>query len=118
MRKYLLSLLVVGLMVSGVLTEVTAAEIRGTLRGADNQRVPPGTEIEVSCGAGHMGSVPLRSDGSYSVRGLPAGRGCQLTIRYQDGSTSEQIPFSTGRSVVLFNAELRKYRNRILVFRR
>lgn len=86
-----------------------AAELRGRFTGI------PGATIRVICNTFDR-SVPIRNDGSYSIFGLPTAQSCSFIVSSGDAS-SVPIPFSTTRSVTIFNGQLKQRNEIILVIR-
>ena len=107
-KKWFLSTLLFLILLSFA-SNINAAELRGRLKGL------PGATVAVNC-IGDRGSSTVSSDGSYAIRGLPSGRDCSFTVS-EGGAKSVNIPFSTSRSVTIYNGRLRKHQNRILVIR-
>lgn len=89
---------------------LNAAELRGRFTGL------PGAFIMVRCNGGGR-TLRMGNDGTYAIRGLPSGRHCSFTV-YTGNARSVPIQFSTSRSVTIYNGQLRRYGNRILVIRR
>lgn len=89
---------------------VNAAEIRGRIWSGKNvNSAPPGAVLTIDCGAGARQNIPLKKDGSYSLRSLPANVGCAAAIRVTvSGNTisSRSVPVRTNSTVVNFNAEV------------
>jgi hypothetical protein len=91
-------------------TSIThAAELRGRLIGIT------GASVTVTCDGGDR-SAPIGNDGTYAVMGLPAGRTCSFIVS-SGNARSAAIPFSTSRSVTIFNGQLRQQNDIILVIR-
>ena len=91
---------------------INAAELRGRFTGF------PGASVKVSCNSvSDVKSSPVRSDGTYAIKGLPSGKDCSFTVSKGDAK-SVSIPFSTSRSVTIYNGQLRKHGSRILVIRK
>jgi hypothetical protein len=115
-KRFLWSLAALTVLV--ISTDLGAAELRGRLWGSSGQGVQPGTMVQVTCqGENPRDPESVAHNGSYSVRGLPPERGCQLTV-IVGGARSQPVAFNTSRSVVSFNAEVRNYQGRILVLPR
>ena len=91
-----------------------ASEVRGSFWGYKGAKIPEGSVMDVSCGNFNKDS-PIKSNGSYSIRGLPSSSGCSYRVSYPDGSASKSISFHSGHGVIQINGELRKHKNRILV---
>ena len=77
-----------------------AAELRGKLTGMR------GAHVEVTCPGG-SGSSVIASKGGYRVSGLPDNEACSFSVSAGD-LTSVDIPFSTRRSVTIYNGNLRR----------
>ena len=107
-KKWFLSTLLFLISLSFT-ANINAAELRGRLIGL------PGATLAVNC-TGGGGSSTVSSDGSYAIMGLPSGQGCSFTVS-EGGAISVNIPFSTSRSVTIYNGQLRKHGSRILVIR-
>ncbi len=97
---------VIFLLVSSV---AHAAELRGRLTGIS------GATIQVTCD-GIPRPAPIGNDGSYAIVGLPTGKSCSFIVSSGNAS-SAQIPFSTTRSVTIFNGRLKRQNEIILVIR-
>jgi len=93
---------------------VSAAEIRGKFSAYQDSGIPAGTKINVTCGNFNKPGT-LRPNGSYSIRGLPASRGCSYQVKYADGAKSAEIPFNSGNGVVRINGKLRKHGNTMII---
>lgn len=113
--RFMLFLLVLVSFVS--VTGAFAAEVKGSFWEGSGQQIPSGSDVVVSCG-GNVQRVAIAARGNYSVRGLPSGRGCELRVITGSGVESSPFAFSTSRSVVLFNAEIRRYGNAVLLLPR
>ena len=106
-RWFLVTLL---FLISPLLTSnINASELRGRFTGL------PGASVVVRCNGGG-GSSTLSNDGTYSIVGLPSGRTCSFTVS-KDDAKSVIIPFDTSRSVTIYNGQVKKYKNKILVIR-
>lgn len=95
-----------------------AAELYGRLSSGDRRLVENAT-IEVVCGDWNTSRAPTRigSDGKYTVRGIPGGRGCYFVINSGSYRASSRVNFSTNKSVVRIDGDLRVRDNQILVLR-
>ena len=110
-RKYLMlkkrpCLILLSFMLLAIFSAVQAAELRGRLTGI------AGAILNVQCPGG-SGSASLNPDGSYVVTGLPAGKSCSFTVS-SGNQRSVAVPFSTSRSVTIYNGELKQHQGRIL----
>lgn len=106
-KKWFLSIFL--LLISLAFTSsIYAAELRGRFAGLS------GVTVKVSCGGK---SSKVRSDGTYAIMGLPSGKDCSFVVS-KGKAKSIPIPFSTSRSVTIYNGQLRKLGNRILVIRK
>lgn len=90
-------------------SNINASELRGRLTGL------PGASVDVSCN-GYDDSLPLSNNGTYSIMGLPSGKNCSFTVSTEDAK-SVKIPFSTSRSVTIYNGQVKKFGGRIVVIR-
>ena len=108
---YLFAILFIALFSS---SSAIAAELRGSFSGYQGAKIPAGASIHVACG-NVKPSTSLKSNGSYSIRGLPSSKRCTYLIKYPDGAKSKAISFNSGSGVVTINASLRKHGNTILL---
>lgn len=109
MIKKGLYLLLLLFMLMAFFSVAHAAELRGRLTGM------PSATLNVQCPGGG-GSASLNPDGSYIVTGLPSRKSCSFTVS-SGGQESVPVPFSTSRSVTIFNGQLKQHQGRILVIR-
>jgi hypothetical protein len=115
MKKFLLTTLGIFLLLA-LSAIANAAELYGQFSASD-PAILRGAVIIVQCDEWQR-SVSISKHGKYSVRGVPGNRGCFFTIQHPNFRESAKVGFSTNRSVVTLNAELRIRDNRILVLRR
>ena len=94
---------------------VDAAELKGKM-SMKGTSIPSGALIEANCGKWN-GSTTIARNGRYSLRGIPPKRSCTFTVQFPD-ATSAPVSFSTRKSVVTFNAEIRHAKNTLLILRR
>lgn len=110
MLKQRRNLLWLALTLSSLYTSAHAAELRGHLTGM------PGAALNIECPPDRGGNTIVKQDGNYAVLGLPPNRDCSFTIIFEN-QESIPIPFSTFRSVTIFNGHLQLYEGRIVVIR-
>ncbi len=87
-----------------------AADLRGRLTGIN------GAKIDVKCN-GHETSTTISRTGGFHVTDLPANKACHFTVE-AGNAKSVRIPFSSKKSVTIYNGSLRKFKNKILVIRK
>jgi len=96
-----------------LVSDATAAELRGRM-WQDGQSGPPsGATLTVVCG-GTTKSVSLGANGSYSVRDLPANASCKLTLK-AGAKASPAVPARTNATVFNFDAEIKILPDRLIV---
>ena len=95
---------------------VDAAELKGemTIKG---KPIPSGASLQAKCGKWND-QTAMEKNGRYSLRGIPSKSSCTFTVKFPDGVASAPISFSTRKNVVIFNAEIRRARNTLLILRR
>jgi hypothetical protein len=87
-----------------------AAELRGRLTGLS------GASVTVKC-KNFSNSRSIGKNGTYAILGLPSGKDCSFTVSRKD-AVSAPIPFSTSKSVTIYNGRLKQYKKRIIVIRK
>lgn len=116
MKKNILTILAL-LICWSITTIAVAAELRGNFFAAKDTSIPKEAKIHVTCGSKTYDET-IRPDGSFSVRRLPSRTGCVYRVMFSDSFKSKEIAFNSGRSVVKINAEIRKYKNLLLIIPR
>lgn len=86
-----------------------AADLRGKLTGIN------GAQINVDC-EGFKNSTSISATGKFHVTDLPANKSCFFTVN-AGAVMSVRIPFSSNKSVTVYNGSLKKFSNKILVIR-
>ena len=98
-----------------VVSQVNAAELKGSM-WVKKSRIPSGSAMHVTCGK-WRGRASFNKNGSYSLRRIPSNRSCTLRVTFPK-ARSAPIPFSTRKSVVRINAEIKIVKNALIILRR
>lgn len=98
------------------LASVEAAELKGEM-SIKGDPIPSGASLQAKCGELNY-STTIARNGRYSLRGIKSKRSCTFTVKFPDGGTSAPISFSTRKNVVIFNAEIKRAKNTLLILRR
>ena len=92
---------------------VSAAELRGKILAFGGGNPPSGAVMYAEC-KGTQKHASVASDGRYSIRGLPSGTTCELSIAIGDAK-SPRIPFTTSGPVARFNGQVRRRGNSLVL---
>jgi hypothetical protein len=94
-----------------------ASELTGRIWDPGSGKAPTDGNLELTCSAPKYNEgIPLTGDGSYSLRKVPPGASCQLTITAAGGRAVRQV--NVGGSVVRFDAEARVVGGRLVLIPR
>lgn len=96
---------VIGTLAILLSSTAQAAELTGQIWNASTGDALPGGRLTVTCPGYKKENVPLASDGSYVLIGVPSGASCRLILSSSLGNATRHINISA--SVVQFNAEAR-----------
>ena len=87
-----------------------AADLRGKLSGIS------GSQINVNC-EGALKSTTTSTAGNFHVADIAVNKACFFTVN-KGKLISVKIPFSSNKSVTIYNGTLKKFGNKILVIRK
>ena len=113
-KAKIVSVAVILLMMVAVY-QVSAAELKGSM-WVKKSKLPSGAVLQVTCGK-WTGQASFSKSGSYSLRGIPSNRSCTLRVTFPT-ATSAPMSFSTRKSVVRINAEIKLVKNALILLRR
>jgi hypothetical protein len=95
--------------------QVSATELKGSM-WVKKSKLPSGAVLQVTCGK-WTGKANFSKSGAYSLRGIPSNRSCTLRVKFPS-ALSGPIPFSTRKSVVRVDAEIKSVKNALIILRR
>ena len=102
------------LLMMVVVDQVCAAELKGSM-WVKKSKIPSGALLQVTCGK-WKGESQFHKNGSYSLRRIPSKRSCTLRVKFPK-ATSAPILFSTRKSVVRIDAEIKLVKNALILLR-